>query len=147
MDSSGSGYSAGQMDLDSIMGTTTRIPRLLSAEGFPEWKFRFVAYIKMKDASVWRSIIRGPTKIYLDADSNNKDKTADIEKPMELYTDEDFDKVEKDERALATITMALSPEIAQAFREYKSAKALWEALAEVYEGNEYMKQSRQDLLR
>ena len=41
----------------------------------------------------------------------------------------------------------MSPDIAQGFREYKSSKALWEALIEVYEGNEDMKQSRQDLLR
>ena len=43
--------------------------------------------------------------------------------------------------------MGLSHEIAQGFREYTSAKALWEALIEVYEGNEDMKQSRQDMLR
>mgnify|MGYP001554119727 CR=1 FL=1 len=43
--------------------------------------------------------------------------------------------------------MALSPDIAQGFREYTSAKALWEALIEVYEGNEDMKESRQDMLR
>lgn len=43
--------------------------------------------------------------------------------------------------------MALSPQIAQGFIEYTSAKALWEALIEVYEGNEDMKQSRQDMPR
>ena len=58
---------------------------------------------------------------------------------MENYTDEDFEKVEEQERALATLTMALSPDIAQGFREYTSDKALWEALIEVYEGNEDMK--------
>ena len=42
--------------------------------------------------------------------------------------------------------MALSPEIAQGFREYTSAKDLWEALIEVYKGNEYIRQSRHDLL-
>lgn len=26
-------------DLDNLMGTQTRIPRLLFADGFPEWKF------------------------------------------------------------------------------------------------------------
>ena len=37
------------------------------------------------------------------------------------------------------LTMTLSLEIAQGFREYTSAKALWEALIELYEGNEDMK--------
>lgn len=131
-------------ELDSIMGTTTRIPRLLSADGFPEWKFRFEKYVKMKDAKVWRSILRGPVKITVTL--TDEAKTV-IEKLIENYTDEDFEKVEEDERALATLTMALSPEIAQGFREYTSAKSLWQALVEVYEGNEDMKQSRQDLLR
>ncbi|XP_076954452.1 uncharacterized protein LOC143628885 [Bidens hawaiensis] len=64
-----------------------------------------------------------------------------------MYIDADFEKIEEDEKALATLTMALSPEIALGFRELQSAKALWEALIEVYEGNEYMRRSRQDLLR
>ena len=70
-----------------------------------------------------------------------------IDKDIENYTDEDFELIEEQERALATLTMALSPEIAQGYREYTSAKALWEALIEVYEGNEDMKESRQDMLR
>ncbi|XP_076936165.1 uncharacterized protein LOC143603163 [Bidens hawaiensis] len=64
-----------------------------------------------------------------------------------MYVGVDYDKVEQDEKALATLTMALSPEIAQGFRVFQSAKALWEALIKVYEGNEDMKRSRQDLLR
>ena len=38
--------------LDSVMGTTMRIPRLLSADGFPEWKYRIEKYIKMKDFNI-----------------------------------------------------------------------------------------------
>ena len=56
-------------------------------------------------------------------------------KLMKDYTDDDFDKVEEDEKALAILTMALTPEIAQGFREYTDAKSLWEALTAVYEGN------------
>ena len=43
--------------------------------------------------------------------------------------------------------MALSPDIAQGFKEYTSAKALWDALIEVYEGNKDMRESRQDMMR
>ncbi|XP_052619584.1 uncharacterized protein LOC128125962 [Lactuca sativa] len=70
-----------------------------------------------------------------------------IDKAVENYTDEEFEKVEDQERDLAALTMALCPDIAQGFREYTSAKDLWEALIEVYEGNENMKESRQDMLR
>ncbi|KAI3780329.1 hypothetical protein L2E82_10306 [Cichorium intybus] len=107
-------------DHDSVMGTATRIPRLIKVEGFAEWKYRFEQYIKMKDVKLWR---------------------------MEEYYDLDFERVEPDEKALATLSMALSPEITQGFHEYKSAKALWDVLIDVYEGNDDMKQSMQDLFR
>ncbi|XP_076923395.1 uncharacterized protein LOC143585507 [Bidens hawaiensis] len=97
----------------------------------------------MKDAKVWRSIVRGPQVITYQRE--NSEEVA--VKPVELYDDSDFEKVEEDDKALSTLTMALSPEIAWGFRELRSAKALWEALIEVYEGNEDMKRSRQDLLR
>lgn len=126
------------------MGTQTRIPRLLSTDGFPEWKFRFEKYVKMKDMKIWRSIVKGPVKVTTTLDD---DEHIVIEKDLSDYTDDDFETIKNDEKALATLSMALSPAIAQSFREYKSAKALWEALIEVYEGNEDMKQSRQYLLQ
>lgn len=134
--------SALHQELDSVMGTATRVPRLLNHEGFYEWKFRFKIYVKMKDAKVWRSIMRGPRMI-----TYKTDEGEIREKPVELFDEADHEKVEEDKRALATITMALSPEIAQGFLELTSAKALWLALIEVYEGNKDMKRSRQDLLR
>ncbi|XP_076907114.1 uncharacterized protein LOC143563467 [Bidens hawaiensis] len=130
-------------ELDSIMGTTTRVPRLLSSKGFAEWKFRFEKYVKAKDAKLWRSIVRGPKVIMYQREGSDEVEM----RLVESYTDADFDKVEQDEKALATLTMALSPEIALGFRELDSAKALWEALIEVFEGNQDMRRSRQDLLR
>ena len=118
------------------MVTTTRIPKLLAADVFPEWKNRIEKYIKMKDFKIWRSILRGPIRITTILDDTIVDKRT------ENYMDEDFEKIEEQEKALAMLTMALSPKIAQGFCEYTSAKALWEALIEVYEGNEDMKQIR-----
>ena len=85
----------------------------------------------MKDFKVWRSILRGPIRI-----TTTLANGQIIDKVYADYTDEDFLKVEEQERALATLTMALSPDIAQGFREYTSAKTLWEALIEVYKGYE-----------
>ena len=99
-------------------------------------------YIKMKDLKFWRSFLRGPIHFT----TTLEDGTI-TDKKIENYTDDDFEKIEEQEKALATLTMALSPQIAQGFSEYTSANALWEALIEVYEGNEYMKESRQDMLR
>ncbi|XP_076902002.1 uncharacterized protein LOC143556612 [Bidens hawaiensis] len=125
------------------MGTTTRVLRLLSHEGFSEWKFRFEKYVKMKDAKIWRSIVRGPQVITYQRENS----TEVALKPVAMYDDDDIAKMEEDEKALSTLTIALSLEIALGFRELQYAKELWETLNEVYEGNEDMKRSRQDLLR
>ena len=136
-------YSSRHQDLDSVMGTMSRIPRLTSADGFSEWKHRIENHIKLTNQKIWRSILRDPVQIY-----DTDDVTGVVFKKLTKdYTDADFDKVELDEKAMAILTMALTPEIAQGFREYTNAKSLWEALVAVYEGNEDMKQSRQDLLR
>ncbi|TLX69506.1 hypothetical protein E9993_22955, partial [Labilibacter sediminis] len=139
-------YETSQQELDNIMGTITRIPRLTitSSEKFSEWKFRFENHIKHKDIKLWRSMIKGPVKILAVIDG---DRDHTVEKKLEEYTDEDFDKAELDQRALAYLTMAIAPEIAHGFREHKSAKSLWDALIAVYEGNEDMRESRQDMLR
>ena len=130
-------------ELDSIMGTTTRILRLASADGFLEWKNRIEKYIRLSNPKVWRSMMRGPVKVTI----TDAGLGIAIDKPMKDYTDDDFEKIEEDEKALAVLAMALTPEIAKGFREYTCAKSLWEALIAVYEGNEDMKQSRQHLLR
>ena len=98
----------------------------------------------MKEAKAWRSIERGPTKITITRDDAAK---TVVPKPREEYTDEDYDLVENDDKALACLRSAIAPNIAQGFRAYTVAKELWAALIEVYEGNEDMKQSRQYLLR
>lgn len=41
-------------ELDSMMGTMTRIPWLLNAEGYGEWKFNFEKYMRTKDSKAWK---------------------------------------------------------------------------------------------
>ena len=94
----------------------------------------------MKDFKIWKCIIKDPVRITTTIVGQV------VDKKIENYTDEDFEKVEEQEKALATLTMVMSLDIAQGFREYTSAKALWEALIEDYEGNEDMRESRQDML-
>ncbi|KAF5805895.1 putative transcription factor interactor and regulator CCHC(Zn) family [Helianthus annuus] len=130
-------------ELDSIIGTTTRVPRLLDGNEFPEWKWRFEKDVKVKDAKIWRSILRGPREIMMDSPTDDGVK---VKKPVDRYTEEDFKIVEEDEMAFSYLTMALGPDIAIGFRTCKSAKELWESLIDVYEGNEDMKESRRNLL-
>ena len=116
-------------DLDSISRTTIHLPRLVSAEGFPEWKSIFEYFVKIKDGKLWNSIVNGPTMItrVLDDEAHTV-----VDKRADEYTDADIAIIENDDRALAILFRALSPDIAQRFRAYTSAKALWEALIEVY---------------
>ncbi|KAL4560395.1 hypothetical protein LXL04_032546 [Taraxacum kok-saghyz] len=53
-------YALRQQELDSVMGTMTRIPRLTCADGFSEWKFCIESYIKGAHPKVWRCMMRGP---------------------------------------------------------------------------------------
>ncbi|KAJ0485716.1 putative transcription factor interactor and regulator CCHC(Zn) family [Helianthus annuus] len=133
-----------QQELDSKVGTTTRIPRLTDANDFPEWKWRFEQHVKVKDSKIWRSIMRGPREIMTDSPTEPGLK---VKKAKSEYTEEDFSIIEEDERALSYLTKGLGPDIAIGFGTCKSAKELWESLIDVYEGNEDMKESRRNLLR
>ena len=94
-------------ELDSIIGITTCIPRLLSAKGFPKWKYCMEKYIKMNDFKIWRSILKGSVWI-----TTTLENGTVIDKEFEDYTDEYFERVKEQDKALATLTMALSLEIA-----------------------------------
>ncbi|KAJ0430204.1 putative transcription factor interactor and regulator CCHC(Zn) family [Helianthus annuus] len=133
-----------QQELDSKLGTTTRIPRLTDANDFPEWKWRFEQHLKVKDYKLWRSILRGPREIMMESPTEPEVK---VKKPRDQYTEDDLLIVEEDDRALSYLTMGLGPNIAMGFRTCKSAKELWDSLVEVYEGNEDMKESRRNLLQ
>ena len=85
----------------------------MSADGFLDWKFWFENYVKMNDIKIWRSMLRGPVKITITLED---EANTVVEKKIEDYTEVDFDKVDIDEKALAILTMALSPDIAQGFR-------------------------------
>ena len=132
-----------QQELDNAIGTSTRVPRLMIGDSFAEWKYRFIQHIKGRDPKLWRSIMRGPVQITYEID----DQGTLASKPQNLWTDEDFEKTEIDEKAMALITQGLASGISVGFRDHNSAKELWEALIEAFEGNEDMKSSRKDMLR
>ncbi|KAL4565974.1 hypothetical protein LXL04_030082 [Taraxacum kok-saghyz] len=51
------------MSLTPLWVQQTRIPRLASADGFSEWKYRIEKYIRLSNPKVWRSMMSGPVKI------------------------------------------------------------------------------------
>ena len=98
---------------------------------------------KYTDPKLWRSIEEGPFVPSFQSELNG----PLVPKDPELYTDNDILMMEKDEKAYASITMALSTDVAHGFKEHKTAKELWNALVERFEGNEDMRESRKDMLR
>ena len=134
--------SATTQQLDAQIGTTTRPPRLALKSDFYDWKFGFMQYVKFVDGKMLRSIVQGPRIITRD-DEHGIDRV----KNQADYSDEDMSRVETDDKALAALTMALTPEVAAGYKQYTTAKSLWDALVDSYEGNEEMKEVRKDTLR
>jgi hypothetical protein len=135
-------------EMDAVIGTSSRVPRLWDSDGFDEWKQRFPQYIMRTEPKLWRSFLTGPKTIYQTNDKGEESSDAEkLVKDIADYTDNDWNIKEIDNKAYATLAMALAPNIAAGFRQYDNAKSLWEALLEVYDGNEDMKESRQDSLR
>ncbi|KAL8245818.1 hypothetical protein R6Q59_007034 [Mikania micrantha] len=131
------------LNLDNEIGTGTKPLRLVSGDNFQDWKFRFQSFITYTGPKLWRSIEEVPFVPSYQSEING----PLVPKDPELYTDNDILMMEKDEKAYASITMALSTEVAHGFKEQKTAKELWNALIERFEGNEDMRESRKDMLR
>ncbi|KAJ0533017.1 hypothetical protein HanRHA438_Chr09g0386051 [Helianthus annuus] len=130
-------------DLDNIIGTNNRIPRLISGGSFSKWKFRFIQYMRIKDPKAWRSIYNAPTVItYIVNDAEG----TTAAKPESQFTEEGREKHDIDVKALAMLHFALALEIDIGVRDCKTAKEMWEALLAMYEGNEEMKESRREML-
>jgi hypothetical protein len=90
---------------------------------------------------IWRSISKWPhVPMY------QKEDTTFIPKE-DIYVEEDITLIEKDDKAYSTITMALATKITHGFKEFTTAKSLWGALVERFEGNEDIHASRKDMSR
>ena len=99
-------------------------------------------YVKFVDGKMLRSIVQGPI-IITRADEHGIDRV----KNKADYSDDDWSRAETDNKALAALTMTLTPEVAVGYKQYTTAKSLWDALVDSYEGNEEMKEVRKDKLR
>ncbi|KAL8205814.1 hypothetical protein R6Q57_009365 [Mikania cordata] len=104
--------------------------------------FSTKSHIKYNDPKLRRSIEEGFYVPMYESELNRL-----ISKYADLFTENDILLREKDDKAYASITMALSTEVAHSFKEHKTAKELWDALVERFEGNEHMRESRKDMLR
>ncbi|KAM0049923.1 hypothetical protein Hdeb2414_s0008g00291601 [Helianthus debilis subsp. tardiflorus] len=131
------------LELDQVIGPSTKVPRFLYGDDYYEWKFRFEQYCKAKEPHVWRSIKNGPRTIMY---ATEDDPQTQIPKPENIFTNEDRKIVVDDDAAYGTLSMALGPDISIGVRNCKSAKEIWDTLVHLFEGNADMKASRVNMM-
>ncbi|KAI3784322.1 hypothetical protein L1987_43420 [Smallanthus sonchifolius] len=93
---------------------------------------------------MWRSIIDG---LYVPMVASADSGGPSVPKEASKYSEEDIKKMEVDFKALGAIQMCLPNEVFHNFREYKTAKELWEALEKMFAGYEEVKENRRDILK
>jgi hypothetical protein len=120
---------ASMQDFD---GSNNKAPKLINVAEFSMWKFRMQQFVYLSDASLWESIVKGPhNPVSMAADSD-----LILPKDPSQYNELDKKLIERDLKALASLTTALPNEILHGFKQHTTAKDLWDALTTRYEGNE-----------
>ncbi|KAI3784122.1 hypothetical protein L1987_43215 [Smallanthus sonchifolius] len=92
---------------------------LKSISEFSNWKIMMKAYFKFTEHTLWESIAKGPHI----PKTANADGLVPIVDP-DLYSDEDKKLIERDNRALGSIILALSTELYQNFEQHETAQGL-----------------------
>ena len=122
-------------DMESVQ--PNRPPRLVSGENFEDWKRCLKAFFYYTDYNQWESIVNGPhipTRVDGTVTSPNLDSSS--------YTETDVKLLDRDKKALGALTLCLHQDIYNRFAEHTTAKSLYDALCEFYDGNEDLKLDR-----
>ena len=110
-------------------------PPMLMAGEYDWWVEQIESHICSLNGQIWRVIEVGPLVI-----KNDTDETKP--KPKIDYTDEDWKKLEKNNRAKKILHMVLSPSDLKKIMSYKTAKEIWDALKRLHQGNEDTKKNK-----
>ncbi|KAK1429933.1 hypothetical protein QVD17_12286 [Tagetes erecta] len=122
-------------DLDSVQ--PNRPPRLVSGENFEDWKRCLKAFFYYTDYNQWESIVNGPhvpTTVEGTVTSTNTNPST--------FTEADIRLLDRDKKALGALILCLHQDIFNRFAEHTTAKSLYDALCEFYDGNEDLKLDR-----
>jgi hypothetical protein len=132
------------VNYDNELGTGTKPPRLGKVEDFSNWKDRMRSFCYYNDFSMWNSIQQG-SHIPIIVTPNGPERNNDQSK----WTDEDRKLIMRDFRALGALEIAITTPIYNAYGldKFKSAKGLWDAMCNLFEGNEDLKEGRKDLVQ
>ncbi|XP_076931020.1 uncharacterized protein LOC143596024 [Bidens hawaiensis] len=108
-----------------------KIPRLYGQENFIKWKVLFEAVVCYNDVEMWTSIKNRP---YVSEGANNTPTVAARMKKV-------------DDRALAMLKLGLSWEILTKVAHHQTAKAMYDSILEMFEGNTELKNIKKERLK
>jgi hypothetical protein len=132
------------VNYDNELGTCTKPPRLERVEDFTNWKDRMRSFCYYSDAPMWTSIQQGSHIPMLTIDNGlvrNNDQVS--------WTEEDRKLIMRYFRALGALKVAIITLIYNAYGldKFTTAKGLWDAMCNLFEGNKELKEDRKDLVQ
>ena len=117
--------------------STNKIPRLYGHDNFTKWKVLFEAAVCYNDVDMWNSIKNGPQAAAVVAEGANPNANAALRERMRKV----------DDRALAMLKLGLSWDILTKVAHHQTAKQMYDAILEMYEGNEELKEIKKARLK
>ena len=114
--------------------STNKIPRLYGQDNFTKWKVLFEAAVCYNDVDMWSSIRTGPRVATIEEGAN---ATGAVRERMRKI----------DDRALAMLKLSLSWDILTKVAHHQTAKQMYDAILEMYEGNEELKEIKKARLK
>ena len=140
----GNGPNVQQMiQYDSEIGSKNSAPKLTKLHDYPEWQGRFLAHLNLNDPSLVIPLIEGYERPYQEGFIGVRGR----EVPVSRLQGEVRTAYDREAKAYATLTTALTTDILHQFEQYRTTKQLWDALAERFQANEQLKNSKKQLLR
>ncbi|XP_076908892.1 uncharacterized protein LOC143565947 [Bidens hawaiensis] len=118
--------------MDDHVISTNKIPRLLGHENYIKWKVLFEAAVNYNDTELWASIKYGP---YVPSDAPNANQV--LERQMKR----------RDDKALSMLKLGLSWEILTSVNHHTNAKAMYDAVVEMFKGNVELRDIKKDILK
>ncbi|KAK1406105.1 hypothetical protein QVD17_41391 [Tagetes erecta] len=112
-------------------------PRLVSGENFEDWKRCLKAFFYYTDYNQWESIVNG-----LHVPKTVEGTVTSINTDPSTFTEADTKLLDRDKKALGALILCLHRDIFNRFAEHTTAKSLYDALCEFYDGNEDLKLDR-----
>ncbi|KAJ0481805.1 putative transcription factor interactor and regulator CCHC(Zn) family [Helianthus annuus] len=118
-------------------------PPMLKRNEYNIWQRRMGHILAQQSTGCWKSVIFGP---HVPTVPSAEDAKKQVPKPVENYTETDYQKFELDAKAFSIIASALPNEIYAGLLHCDNAKELWDALKEQFGGTEEVIENNREIL-